>query len=41
VHGQQAITFLIETILHEVDIPLTLHAIEGDAVFLSASHPGD
>ena len=41
VHGQQAITFLIETILHEADIPLTLHAIEGDAVFLSASHPGD
>jgi hypothetical protein len=41
VHGQQAITFLIETILAEVDIPLTLHAIEGDALFLSASHPGD
>ncbi|MCC6639995.1 MAG: DUF2652 domain-containing protein [Deltaproteobacteria bacterium] len=41
VHGQQAITLLIETILREVDIPLILHAIEGDAVFLSASHPGD
>lgn len=41
VHGQQIITFLIETILHEVDIPLVLHGIEGDAVFLSASHPGD
>lgn len=41
VHGQWAITFLIETILAEVDIPLVLHAIEGDALFLSASHPGD
>lgn len=41
VHGQAAITFLIETILAEVDIPLVLHAIEGDALFLSASHPGD
>lgn len=41
VHGQTAITFLIETILAEVDIPLVLHAIEGDALFLSASHPGD
>lgn len=41
VHGQQVITYLIETILREVDIPLTLHGIEGDAVFLSASHSGD
>lgn len=41
VHGQTAITYLIETMLREVDIPLTLHAIEGDAIFLSASHPGD
>lgn len=41
VHGQGVISKLIETILAEVDIPLTLHAIEGDAVFLSAAHPGD
>ncbi|MFN2375946.1 MAG: DUF2652 domain-containing protein [Candidatus Binatia bacterium] len=40
-HGQLVISYLIETILKEVDIPLTLHGIEGDAVFLSASHPGD
>jgi hypothetical protein len=32
---------LIETLLSEVDIPLTLHGIEGDAVFLSAAHPGE
>ena len=38
VHGQVIITLLIETILAEVDIPLTLHGIEGDAVFLSAAH---
>lgn len=41
VHGQGVISKLLETILAEVEIPLTLHAIEGDAVFLSASHPGD
>jgi len=41
VHGQMAITLLLETILAEVDIPLTLHGIEGDAVFFSAAHPGD
>ena len=41
VHGQVIITLLIETILAEVDIPLTLHEIEGDAVFLSAAHPGE
>jgi hypothetical protein len=41
VHGQQCITFLIETILREVDIPLELQEIEGDAVFLYAAHPGD
>ena len=41
VHGQQCITFLIETILREVDIPLQLQEIEGDAVFLYAAHPGD
>jgi class 3 adenylate cyclase len=41
VHGQLCITFLIETILREVDIPLQLQEIEGDAVFLYAAHPGD
>src|ERR1700736_2951863 len=41
VHGQQCITFLIETILREVDIPLHLQGIEGDAVFLYATNPGD
>jgi len=40
VHGQIMISYLIETILAEVDIPLTLHGIEGDAVFLSVPHPG-
>jgi class 3 adenylate cyclase len=40
VHGQVTITLLIETLLAEVDIPLTLHGIEGDAVLLSAAHPG-
>jgi Protein of unknown function (DUF2652) len=41
VHGQLCITFLIETILREVDIPLHLQAIEGDAVFLYAASIGD
>jgi class 3 adenylate cyclase len=41
VHGQLCITFLIETILREVDIPLQLQEIEGDAVFLYAAHPGE
>ena len=41
VHGQLCITFLIETILREVDIPLQLQEIEGDAVFLYAAHPGN
>jgi hypothetical protein len=41
VHGQLCITFLIETILCEVDIPLHLQGIEGDAVFLYAANPGD
>ncbi len=39
-HGQAVITGLIESILREVDIPLTLQEIEGDAVFLYAAHPG-
>ncbi len=33
-HGQPVINGLIESILREVDIPLTLQDIEGDAVFL-------
>jgi hypothetical protein len=41
VHGQLCITSLIETMLHEVDIPLQLQEIEGDALFLYAAHPGD
>src|ERR1700745_1767984 len=36
VHGQQCITFLIETIIRQVDIPLHLQELEGDAVFLYA-----
>jgi hypothetical protein len=41
VHGQMVITTLIETILREVDIPLRLQGIEGDAVFVYAEHPGN
>ena len=41
VHGQQCITFLIETLLREVDVPLKLQEIEGDAVFLYAAREGD
>jgi hypothetical protein len=41
IHGQVCITTLIETLLREVDIPLQLQEIEGDAVFLYAAHPGD
>jgi hypothetical protein len=41
VHGQIVITSLIETILREVDIPLRLQGIEGDAVFVYAEHPGN
>lgn len=40
VHGQSVINMLIEAILVEVDIPLVLQEIEGDAVFLYASDPG-
>jgi class 3 adenylate cyclase len=40
VHGQQLITALIERILREVDIPLVLQEIEGDAIFLYVAHPG-
>ena len=41
VHGQACIDALIESILAQVDIPLTLQEIEGDAVFLYAADPGD
>ena len=40
-HGQGCITILIETLLREVNIPLQLQEIEGDALFLYAAHPGD
>lgn len=40
VHGQVIINMLIEAILAEVDIPLVLQEIEGDAVFLYAADPG-
>ncbi len=40
VHGQLCINSLIEAILENVDIPLILQEIEGDAVFLYARHPG-
>jgi hypothetical protein len=41
VHGQMCIKALIETMLREVDIPLRLQEIEGDALFLYAAHPGE
>lgn len=41
IHGQICISSLIEALLSEVNIPLTLQEIEGDAVFLYADHPGD
>ena len=41
VHGQQVITNLIEAILREVEIPLEVKELEGDAVFLYAVRPGD
>ena len=41
VHGQYLITQLIESIIREIEIPLELKEIEGDAVFLYAAHPGD
>ncbi len=40
VHGQQCITYLIETLIREIDIPLRLQEIEGDALFLYAEDPG-
>ena len=40
VHGQQLITGLIEALIAEVEIPLELQEIEGDALFLYARDPG-
>lgn len=40
VHGQMLIDSLIEAIVANVDIPLVLQEIEGDAVFLYAADPG-
>lgn len=40
IHGQLSINMLIEALLREVDIPLRLQEIEGDAVFLYATDPG-
>lgn len=41
VHGQMVITHLLESLLREVDIPLELQEIEGDAVFLFATLPDE
>ena len=41
IHGQQCITYLIETLIREIDIPLRLQEIEGDALFLYAEDPGN
>jgi class 3 adenylate cyclase len=41
VHGQMVITKLLEEIIHEVEIPLEVKEIEGDAVFLYAIRPDD
>ena len=41
VHGQQLITELLESIIAEVEIPLEVNKIEGDAVFLYAIKPDD
>lgn len=37
VHGQMVINSLIESLIEQVDIPLVLQEIEGDAVFLYAA----
>jgi hypothetical protein len=41
VHGQIFIGLLMERLLREVEPPLVLQEIEGDAIFLYAEHPGD
>lgn len=40
-HGQMIITKLLEEIIREVEIPLQVKEIEGDAVFLYAVKPDD
>lgn len=40
-HGQMIITKLLEHIIQEVEIPLEIKEIEGDAVFLYAIKPAD
>jgi class 3 adenylate cyclase len=40
-HGQMVITKLLEAIIQEVEIPLEIKEIEGDAVFLYAIKPDD
>lgn len=40
VHGQMVINSLIESLIEQVDIPLVLQEIEGDAVFLYAADVG-
>ena len=40
-HGQMVISHLLESLLREVDIPLELQEIEGDAIFLFATRPDD
>jgi class 3 adenylate cyclase len=39
VHGQMVISHLLESLLREVDLPLELQEIEGDAIFLIATRP--
>lgn len=41
VHGQMVISHLLESLLREVDLPLELQEIEGDAIFLIATRPDD
>lgn len=41
VHAQMIITKLLEAIIREVEIPLEVKEVEGDAVFLYAIKPND
>ncbi len=41
VHGQVVITELLKAIIHQVEIPLEISKLEGDAVFLYAVKEGD
>lgn len=40
-HSQTIIKELLETLIHEVDVPLRVSSIEGDALFLYAIRSGD